>query len=135
MKKTNNFYHKTIETMDPDRLRSLQEEKLKKQIRYVYENSKFYQDKFKEVGLIPNDIQSVEDLRKVPLTTKDELRESQEKDPPLGSYAAVDMEKVIRIHSSSGTTGNPSFVGITRHDQLGMDSNHSTIHLYLGNSS
>lgn len=117
MKKTNKFYHKTIETMDPDRLRSLQEEKLKKQIRYVYENSKFYQDKFKEVGLIPNDIQSVEDLRKVPLTTKDELRESQEKDPPLGSYAAVDMEKVIRIHSSSGTTGNPSFVGITRHDQ------------------
>lgn len=117
MKKTNKFYHKTIETMDPDRLRSLQEEKLKKQIRQVYENSKFYQDKFKEVGLIPNDIQSVEDLRKVPFTTKDELRESQEKDPPLGSYAAVDMEKVIRIHSSSGTTGNPSFVGITRHDQ------------------
>ncbi len=84
--------------------------------------------------MIPNDIQSVEDLRKVTFTTK-ELRESQEKDPPLGSYAAVDMEKVIRIHSSSGTMGNPSFVGITRHDQLGMDSNHSTIHLYLGNSS
>ena len=117
MKKANKFHNKTIETMHTNRLRSLQEEKLKKQIQYVYKTSKFYQDKFRKVGLDPNDIKSVEDLRKVPFTTKDELRESQEKYPPLGSHAAVDLEKVIRIHSSSGTTGNPSFIGITRHDQ------------------
>jgi phenylacetate-CoA ligase len=117
MKKMNKFHNKTIETMTPGRLCSLQEEKLRKQIRYVYRNSKFYQDKFKEAGLTSNDIRSVEDLRKVPFTTKDELRESQEKYPPLGSHAAVTMEKIIRIHSSSGTTGNPSFVGITRRDQ------------------
>src|SRR5512139_3529122 len=103
-----------METMDPVELGSLQEEKLRKQIQYVYKRSKFYQRKFKEVGLIPEDIKSIQELKKVPFTTKDELRESQEKDPPLGSHAAVRMAKIIRIHSSSGTTGNPSFIGITQ---------------------
>ena len=102
--------------MDPEELRTLQEEKLRKQTQYVYKKSKFYQRKFKAAGLVPEDIKSIEDLKKVPFTTKDELRESQEKDPPLGSHAAVNMEKIIRIHSSSGTTGQPSFVGITKHD-------------------
>jgi len=117
MKKNDKFHNETIETMDPEKLQGLQEEKLKNQIEYVYKKSKFYQRKFKEAGLVPGDIQSIQDLKKVPFTTKDELRESQEKDPPLGSHAAVDMEKIIRIHSSSGTTGNPSFIGITHHDQ------------------
>jgi phenylacetate-CoA ligase len=117
MKKNDRFHNETIETMDPEVLWILQEEKLRKQIQYVYKKSKFYQRKFKEVGLVPGDIQSIEDLKKVPFTTKDELRESQEKDPPLGSHAAANMKKIIRIHSSSGTTGNPSFIGITHHDQ------------------
>lgn len=117
MKKKNKFHNETMETMDPDELRSFQEEKLRKQIQYVYKRSKFYQRKFREAGLVPEDIKSIQDLKKVPFTTKDELRESQEKDPPLGSHSAVDMKKIIRIHSSSGTTGNPSFVGITHHDQ------------------
>jgi phenylacetate-CoA ligase len=119
MKKNDKFHNKTIETMDPEKLQGLQEEKLKNQIKYVYKKSKFYQRKFKEAGLVPGDIQSIQDLKKVPFTTKDELRESQEMDPPLGSHAAAPMEKIIRIHSSSGTTGNPSFIGITRHDHKG----------------
>jgi phenylacetate-CoA ligase len=119
MKKTKWYHNKTIETMNPDELQNLQEKKLKNQIKYVYEKSKFYQQKFKAAGLLPGDIQSIQDLRKVPFTTKDELRESQEKDPPLGSHAAVDMKKIIRIHSSSGTTGKPSFIGITHRDQKG----------------
>jgi len=113
----NEFREKIIETMDSDELRSLQEEKLIKQIQYVYEKSEFYQLKFKEVGIEPGDIQSLQDLGKVPFTTKDELRESQDQFPPLGSYVCTDMGKIIRIHSSSGTTGKPSFVGITHHDQ------------------
>lgn len=119
MKKNNKFHNETIETMGFEELQSLQEEKLRKQIQYVYKKSKFYQRKFKEVGLVPEDIQSIQDLKKVPFTTKDELRESQERNPPLGSHAAVNMKKVIRIHSSSGTTGNPSFIGITQRDQKG----------------
>lgn len=119
MEKKNKFHNETMETMDPVELWSLQEEKLRKQIQYVYKRSKFYQRKFKEIGLIPEDIKSIQELKKVPFTTKDELRESQEKDPPLGSHAAVRMAKIIRIHSSSGTTGNPSFIGITQRDQKG----------------
>jgi phenylacetate-CoA ligase len=119
MKKTNKFHNETIETMSTEELRGLQEEKLRKQIQYVYKKSKFYQRKFKEAGLVPEDIQSIQDLKKFPFTTKDELRGSQEKDPPLGSHAAVKMKKIIRIHSSSGTTGNPSFTGITQRDQKG----------------
>jgi phenylacetate-CoA ligase len=119
MEKNNKFHNETIETMGSEELRSLQEEKLTKQMQYVYKKSKFYQRKFKEVGLVPEDIRSIQDLKKVPFTTKDELRESQEKNPPLGSHAAVNMRKIIRIHSSSGTTGNPSFVGITHRDQKG----------------
>ena len=66
MKKKNKFHNETIETMGSEELRSLQEEKLKKQIQYVYKKSKFYQRKFKEVGLVPEDIQSIQDLKKVP---------------------------------------------------------------------
>jgi phenylacetate-CoA ligase len=119
VKKNDRFHNERIETMDPEALRDMQEEKLRKQIRYVYKKSKFYQRKFKEAGLVPENIRSVRDLGKAPFTTKDELRESQEKDPPLGSHAATKMEKIVRIHSSSGTTGNPSFIGITHHDQKG----------------
>lgn len=119
MKRNDKFHNEIIETMGPEELRSFQEEKLRKQIEYVYKKSKFYQRKFKEAGLLPGDIKSVRDLEKVPFTTKDELRESQEKDPPLGSHAAVKMKKIIRVHSSSGTTGNPSFIGITRNDHKG----------------
>jgi phenylacetate-CoA ligase len=119
MKKNDIFHNEKIETMDPEELRRLQEEKLRKQIHYVYKRSKFYQQKFKGAELVPEDIQSIEDLKRIPLTTKDELRESQEKDPPLGSHAAVKMKKIIRVHSSSGTTGNPSFIGITQRDQNG----------------
>jgi phenylacetate-CoA ligase len=116
MKKMNEFRNKKIETLNPDELRSLQEEKLRRQITYVYEKSTFYQQKFKKAGLVPGDIRSVQDLRKIPFTTKEELRESQAQAPPLGFHSAVPMDKIIRIHSSSGTTGHPSFVGITKHD-------------------
>jgi len=105
-----------IETMDPQELRKIQEEKFLKQLDYVWERSPFYQRKFKEHGIERGDIKGLEDLPKLPFTEKDELRKSQEDHPPLGSHAAASMEDVIRIHSSSGTTGVPTFIGITRHD-------------------
>ncbi|HEX15961.1 MAG TPA: phenylacetate--CoA ligase family protein [Deltaproteobacteria bacterium] len=102
--------------MDPEELRKIQEEKFLKQLDYVWERSPFYQRKFKEHGIERGDIKGLEDLPKLPFTEKDELRKSQEDYPPLGSHAAASMEDVIRIHSSSGTTGVPTFIGITRHD-------------------
>lgn len=110
------FINPQIETMSPEELRKLQEEKLLKQLDYVWERSLFYQKKFKEHGIERGDIKGIEDLSKLPFTEKDELRKSQEDHPPLGSHAVAPLEDVIRIHSSSGTTGVPTFIGITKHD-------------------
>jgi phenylacetate-CoA ligase len=117
MGKWSQYYNKKMETMDSSELRSLQEKKLKKQLKYVWGHSPFYQKKFIEAGVSPRDFKNLEDLKKFPFTTKDELRESQAQHPPLGNHVAAPMEKIIRIHSSSGTTGQPGFVGITKHDQ------------------
>ena len=102
--------------MSPKDLRPIQEEKFKKQLDYVWERSPFYQKKFKDHGVERDDISGLKDLYKLPFTEKDELRKSQEEYPPLGSHCVTPMEDIIRIHSSSGTTGIPTFVGITRHD-------------------
>jgi phenylacetate-CoA ligase len=110
------FLNETFETMGPEELRPIQEEKFSRQLDYVWEKSSFYQKKFKGHGIERGDIRGLEDLSKLPFTEKDELRKSQEEQPPLGSHCAAPMDDIIRIHSSSGTTGVPTFVGITRHD-------------------
>jgi phenylacetate-CoA ligase len=110
------YLHEEIETMHSGELRKMQEEKFLRQIDYVFARSGFYQEKFRTNGIERGGIRSLDDLSKLPFTEKDELRESQEFHPPLGSQAAAPMGDVIRIHSSSGTTGVPTFVGITRRD-------------------
>ena len=102
--------------MGPDELRPIQEQKFLKQIEYIWEKSQFYQKKFKDHSVERSDIKGLEDLHKLPFTEKDELRKSQEETPPLGSHCIVPIDDIIRIQSSSGTTGVPTFVGITRHD-------------------
>ena len=110
------FLNEKIETMGAEESRAIQEEKFLRQLDYVWEKSPFYQEKFKEHGIERGDIKSLEDLSRLPFTEKDELRKSQEEHPPLGSHCAAPMDDVVRIHSSSGTTGIPTFVGITKHD-------------------
>ena len=111
------YWHREIETMPWEDVRDLQLEKLRRQLRYVATRSPFYARKFAEAAFDPARLRSLDDLRRAPFTTKEELRESQIATPPLGEYAAADLQDVIRIHSSSGTTGRPSYVGITRHDR------------------
>ncbi|HXZ19701.1 MAG TPA: AMP-binding protein [Candidatus Acidoferrales bacterium] len=105
-----------METMSPDRLRALQEQKLAKQLDYLLARSPFYQDKLRVAGLRREHLRTLTDLARVPLTTKEELRESQRAVPPLGRHACAGLEKVIRIQASTGTTGRPSLVGLTRQD-------------------
>src|SRR5680860_337741 len=105
-----------METLTPSELLAVQESKLEKQVEYVYERSPFYRKKFTEAGLAPSDVSTLEGLARLPFTTKEELRDSQLSDPPLGSHAVAPLSDVIRIHASTGTTGRPSYVGITRHD-------------------
>lgn len=111
------YYNERIETMPLEQIHELQERKLRRQLVYNFQNSIFYRRKFDQFGIRPEDIRSLDDLAKLPFITKEELRDSQLEQPPLGLHAAVPMAQVIRLHSSSGTTGRPSYVGITRHDR------------------
>lgn len=109
-------YRAQFEEMPPAPLRRLQERKLRSQLAYVWDRSPFYRQKFTTAGITSKDVRTIEDLAKLPFTTKDELRASQLAEPPLGAHAAASMDDVVRVHASSGTTGRPSYIGVTKHD-------------------
>jgi len=114
--RTEQYLDPEIETMSPAALRQLQEQKLATQLDYLFARSPFYQDKFAAAGLRRADFRTLDDLARFPFTSKEELRESQLASPPLGRHMAANMVDVVRLHSSTGTTGRPSFVGVTRKD-------------------
>ncbi len=105
-----------VESMQPEELRALQEEKLTIQLRRLCDTSPFYRRKFDEVGASPSDIGTLQDLSELPFTEKQELRDAQQEHPPLGTHAGVDMADVVRVHATSGTTGTPSYIGVTHLD-------------------
>src|SRR5438105_2781928 len=111
-----NYLNRKIETANDKQIQKVQNAKLAKQLDYLFARSLFYKDKFRSAGIRRNDYRRLSDLPRFPFTTKDELRESQATCPPLGRQIAADLDDVIRVHSSTGTTGRPSFVGITRRD-------------------
>ncbi len=111
-----NLWNKELETLSGDALFALHQEKFLKQIEYLFDHSAFYQDKFREAGLNPKDIKGLEDIVKIPFTEKKELREAQMSSPPLGKHRACSIEKLSRVYSSSGTTGIPTYIGLTQHD-------------------
>jgi phenylacetate-CoA ligase len=82
----------------------------------VERESSFYQKKFQEAGVSAKEFNSLEDLALFPFTEKSEIRDSQLGSPPLGFHIACPMQKVKRIYSTSGTTGRPTFIGLTKHD-------------------
>lgn len=100
-----------IEKASQDELRALQLERLQWSVRHAYENVPHYRKKFDAHGVHPDDLKSLEDLAKFPFTTKHDLRENY----PFGMFA-VPMEKIARVHASSGTTGKPTVVGYTLKD-------------------
>ena len=100
-----------IETASRDEISALQLERLKWSLNHAYANSPFYRQRFDQVGCHPDDLKSLSDLSKFPLTVKQDLRDTY----PFGMFA-VPMERVLRIHASSGTTGKPTVVGYTKHD-------------------
>ena len=100
-----------IETASTDELRALQLERLKWTVRHAYENVPHYRKAFTEKGVHPDDLKTLEDLAKFPFTSKHDLRDNY----PFGMFA-VPIEKVARVHASSGTTGKPTVVGYTLKD-------------------
>ena len=111
------YFDADIETMSADEIAAMQLEKLRGQLRYLNSHAPFHARKLAEAGAQPDDIRTFEDLARLPFTEKSELRDSQAGHPPLGSHVAASMEDVVRVHASSGTTGTPSFVGLTRFDR------------------
>ena len=101
----------TIEKASIDELRQLQIQRLKRTLQHVYQHSPVYKQKFDEAGVHPDDFKSLEDLAKFPFTTKQDLRDNY----PFGMFA-VPQEKIVRVHASSGTTGQPTVVGYTQQD-------------------
>lgn len=110
MKNESLYFHPELETMSRTDIEHLQLERLKKTIQQCM-HSDFYRKRFAENNLKPEDIQSLEDLRKIPFTTKQDLRDHY----PFG-LSCVPMEDVVRLHSSSGTTGTPTVILHTQHD-------------------
>ncbi len=105
------IWNKQEETMPRSELEQIQLERLQAVVNRVYRNVKFYRRKFDQLGISPEDIQSLDDLQKLPLTCKEDLRDSY----PYEMFA-VSLRDVVRIHSSSGTTGKPTVCGYTKHD-------------------
>lgn len=99
------------ETMPREALESIQLRRLQTTLSRVYATVPSYRRKFDEEGLRPGDVKSLEDLKRLPFTTKQDLRDNY----PFGMFA-VPMENVVRIHASSGTTGKPTVVGYTARD-------------------
>ena len=105
------IWNESIECMDRESLRKIQSIRLKKIVEHVYHNTPFYRKKMQELGITPDDINSIDDIVKLPFTTKYDLRDNY----PFG-LCAVPMSQIVRIHASSGTTGKPTVVGYTRKD-------------------
>ena len=105
------IWNNNKECMPREQMRELQGKRLHKIVDYLYHNVPFYRDKLQQMDIKPEDITSIDDIVKLPFTTKKDLRDNY----PFGLQAAPQSE-IIRFHASSGTTGNPTIVGYTRKD-------------------
>ena len=105
------IWNETKECMSRDELSALQGKRLVKLVDYVYHNVEFYRKKMQALGMLPGDIKTIEDIVKLPFTTKDDLRDNY----PFGLFA-VPHSEIVRVHASSGTTGKATVVGYTRKD-------------------
>ncbi len=105
------MWNQEIETMPRAELQRIQGERLRKTVERVYNNIPFYRRKFDEAGVKPEDIKCVQDVQKLPFTTKQDLRDNY----PFGLFA-VPQDEVVRIQASSGTTGKMTVVGYTKND-------------------
>ncbi|WP_321995798.1 phenylacetate--CoA ligase [Draconibacterium orientale] len=105
------IWNEKIECASRDEMAAIQSERLKQTVQRIYHNIPSYRAKMQEIGMLPGDVRSVEDLKKLPFTNKTDLRDNY----PFGMFT-VPMSEIVRVHASSGTTGKPTVVGYTRND-------------------
>jgi phenylacetate-CoA ligase len=124
------LWNEAVERMPREAMRALQLDRLKRQVAYNFANSEFYRAKFTAAGIQPGDIRSFEDFARLPLMTKDEHRQAQA--DSLDRYGDVlrmlncaQIDKVVRINSTSGTTGMPTLYAVTAHDVAVINEMHA----------
>ena len=105
------IFQPELEKMPRDKLSKLQEERLTKMVNYCYEKVPIYRRKFKDAGIKPDDIRSLDDLEKIPFTEKEDLRKAYPYE-----MLAVNLCDVLELHASSGTTGHPTTCAYTKND-------------------
>lgn len=105
------IFESVYEAMPREKLEKLQEGRLRKIVRYCYERIPLYKRKFKDAGIIPDDVKNLKDLRKIPFTVKNDLRDAY----PYGMLA-TGLDDVLELHASSGTTGHPTTCAYTKND-------------------
>jgi phenylacetate-CoA ligase len=105
------IWNRHFECMERDGIKHVQGERLRETVERVYFNVPYYRDKMQKAGIGPESIQTIDDISKLPFTTKQDLRDNY----PFGLFA-VPMSEIVRVHASSGTTGKPTVVGYTRND-------------------
>jgi phenylacetate-CoA ligase len=109
--KDDRFWDKKTAELGKDEIKAIQLTRLQRTLKHCYDNNNFYRKRMDDGGLDPENIKDLADLEKLPFTSKEELRDNY----PFGLFCTP-LEEVIRIHSSSGTTGNPTVVGYTQDD-------------------
>lgn len=135
------IWNEELETIDLLSQAELERNKLASQLQYVFTDSLFLRRKFDEAGLKPKDIRRAEDLSRLPFTTKEELRHSQEQTPPFGDYLTAPHDSLSVVHRTSGSTGRFLFTAMTKADMqqanecgarafwaAGLRPNHTVIH-------
>ncbi len=105
------FFQKDAETMSRQKIEEIQLTRLKALVDYCYNNVPFYHDRLDKAGITGDKIKSLDDIKYIPYTTKDDIRDNY----PFGLFGQP-LKKIVRIHASSGTTGKPTVVGYTRND-------------------
>ena len=110
------YWHQATETLPREALQALQLERFRERMQYVSERSPFYQEKYAAAGIQPGDIRTVADVRRVPFTVKEDLRESQVRCPPWGDFLCVPPEDGVRVFQTTGTTGVPVRVLLNQTD-------------------
>lgn len=126
------YWFPVRETMSPGEREAAIAERLGAVMRYAYDASPFYRDKWDRAGIHPDHVTTLEDFERVPVTTKAELRQSQQRAEPFGDYLCIPDSEIHHIHGTSGTTGRPTVFAIGRDDWTTIANNMARVMWGMG---
>ena len=121
------YWDPRLETLAPESRLDLIGAKLKGQTAWAYERSPFYRKRWNEAGFHPSQIETIDDIRRIPIITKEDLRQDLIDNPPFGSNICDDWSNILRVHGSSGTTGIPTVIAISKDDWTRIGEAHARV--------